>query len=129
MAVFMALSSALVAQETTDHYSIAEEQYMNGLYGAAIRTSLDGLKAEPARSSEELAVELYSILGASYSRLGAFDKAADYFSRCYEFDKKVGNPEGMTSSLINLASMYVYAGKPELAEKEALEAIENEKPL
>ena len=35
----------------------------------------------------------------------------------------------MTSSLINLASMYVYAGKPELAEKEALEAIENEKPL
>jgi signal transduction histidine kinase len=129
IAIFMALSSALVAQETADLYSIAEEQYMNGQYGAAIRTSLEGLKAEPARSSEESAVELYSILGASYSRLGAFDKAADYFFRCYQFDKKEGNPEGMTSSLINLASMYVYAGKPELAEKEALEAIDNEKPL
>ena len=129
VAAFMALSSALMAQEVTDHYSIAEEQYMNGQYGAAIRTALEGLQAEPAKSSEESAVELYSVLGASYSRLGAFDKAADYIFRCYEFDKKDGNAEGLTSSLVNLASMYVYAGKPELAEKEALEAIDNEKPL
>jgi signal transduction histidine kinase len=129
VAAFMALSSALMAQEETDYYSIAEEQYMNGQYGAAIRTALEGLQAEPAKSSEESAVELYSVLGASYSRLGAFDKAADYIFRCYEFDKKDGNAEGLTSSLVNLASMYVYAGKPELAEKEALEAIDNEKPL
>lgn len=129
IAVFMALSSALVAQETADLYSIAEEQYFNGQYGAAIRTALEGLQQAPAKDSEESAVELYSILGASYSRMGAFDKAADYFFRCYEYDRKEGNPEGMTSSLINLASMYVYAGKPELAEKEALEAIDNEKPL
>ena len=114
---------------TQDAYSVAEEQFYQGQYGAAIRTALDGLQQEPARSSEESAVELYSILGASYSRLGAFDKAADYFFRCYQFDKKEGNAEGMTSSLVNLASMYVYAGKPELAEKEALEAIDNEKPL
>lgn len=112
-----------------DAYSVAEEQFYQGQYGAAIRTALEGLTQEPAKSSEESAVELYSILGASYSRLGAFDKAADYFFRCYQFDKKEGNAEGMTSSLINLASMYVYAGKPELAEKEALEAIDNEKPL
>jgi len=129
VAAFMALSSALMAQEETDYYSIAEEQYMNGQYGAAIRTALEGLQAEPAKSSEESAVELYSVLGASYSRLGAFDKAADYFFRCYQYDKKEGNAEGMTSSLINLASMYVYAGKPELAEKEAQEAIDNERPL
>ena len=112
-----------------DAYSVAEEQFYQGQYGAAIRTALDGLKQDPAKTSEESAVELYSILGASYSRLGAFDKAADYFFRCYQFDKKEGNAEGMTSSLINLASMYVYAGKPELAEKEALEAIDNEKTL
>ena len=112
-----------------DAYSVAEEQFYQGQYGAAIRTALEGLQEEPARSAEESAVELYSILGASYSRLGAFDKAADYFFRCYQFDKKEGNAEGMTSSLVNLASMYVYAGKPELAEKKALEAIDNEKPL
>ena len=108
IAVFMALSSALVAQETADLYSIAEEQYFNGQYGAAIRTALEGLQQAPAKDSEESAVELYSILGASYSRMGAFDKAADFFFRCYQYDKKEGNQEGMTSSLINLASMYVY---------------------
>ena len=128
--LFLLACWVCAAQEgAVDAYDVAEEQFYQGQYGQAIRTALEGLQQEPALSSEESAVELYSILGVSYSRLGAFDKAADYFSRCYEFDKKVGNPEGMTSSLINLASMYVYAGKPELAEKEALEAIENEKPL
>ena len=125
--LFPLISWAQVGDE--DAYSIAEKQFFEADYGAAIRTALDGLQQEPAKSSEESAAELYSILGASYSRLGAFDKASEYFVRCYEFDSKEGNPEGMSSSLINLASMYVYAGKPELAEKEALEAIAVEKPL
>lgn len=120
---------ALGQHQAQDAYAIAEEQFYKAQYGAAIRTSLEGLQQEPAKSSEESAVELYSILGASYSRLGAFDKAADYFFRCYQFDKKEQNSQGMTSSLINIASMYVYAGKPELAESYALEAIVTEKPL
>lgn len=127
--LFVCWSGALAQDQEMDAYSIAEDQFYGGQYGAAIRTALEGLKQAPAKDSEESAVELYSILGASYSRLGAFDKAADFFFRCYQYDKKEGNQEGMTSSLINLASMYVYAGKPELAEKRALEAIENEKPL
>ena len=128
--LFLLACWVCAAQEgAVDAYDVAEEQFYQGQYGQAIRTALEGLQQEPALSSEESAVELYSILGASYSRLGAFDKAADFFFRCYQYDKKEGNQEGMTSSLINLASMYVYAGKPELAEKEALEAIDNEKPL
>lgn len=128
--LFLLACWVCAAQEgAVDAYDVAEEQFYQGQYGQAIRTALEGLQQEPALSSEESAVELYSILGVSYSRLGAFDKAADYFFRCYQFDKKEGNAEGMTSSLINLASMYVYAGKPELAEKEALEAIDNERPL
>lgn len=128
--LFLLACWVCAAQEgAVDAYDVAEEQFYQGQYGQAIRTALEGLQQEPALSSEESAVELYSILGASYSRLGAFDKAADFFFRCYQYDKKDGNQKGMTSSLINLASMYVYAGKPELAEKRALEAIENEKPL
>ena len=118
-----------MAQDPEDAYSIAEKQFFAADYGAAIRTALEGLQQEPARSSEESAVELCSILGASYSRLGAFDKAAGYFFRCYEFDRKEGNSEGMSSTLINLASMYVYAGKPELAEEYVLKAVDTEKPL
>lgn len=130
MVAMLACCFCATAKEgVEDAYTVAEKLYFEADYGAAIRAALEGLEQEPALSSEEAAVELYSILGASFSRIGAFDKAADYFVRCYEFDKKEGNPQGMSSSLINLASMYVYAGKPELAEKEALEAIETEKPL
>ena len=118
---------AAAQDQARDAYSVAEEQFYQGQYSAAIMTALEGLNQEPARSSEEAAVELFSILGASYSRLGDFEAAASYFVRCYEFDKANGDPKGLTSSLINLASMYVYAGKPELGEKYALEAIETEK--
>lgn len=127
--ILLLLACFCASAQDQDAYGVAEEQFYRGQYGSAIRIALEGLQVDPALSSEESAVELYSILGASYSRLGAFDKAADFFFRCYQYDKKEGNQEGMTSSLINLASMYVYAGKPELAEKRALEAIENEKPL
>lgn len=127
-ALFLTASASL-AQEPRDYYSEAESQFYDGQYGAAIRTALEGLQEEPAVSSEASAVELCSILGASYSRLGDFDKAASYFVRCYEFDRQEGDPKGLSSSLVNLASMYVYAGKPELAEQYALAAVETEKPL
>lgn len=116
-------------QESQDPYSIAESQYMAGEYTKAILTSIDGLSKEPAASDSAAAVELYSILGAAYSRLGDFDKAADYMVLCYDYDKNNGDAKGLSSSLINLASVYVYAGKPQLAEQYALQAIENEKTL
>lgn len=130
-AIMLTLLSAIAAygQEPQDPYSIAESQYMAGEYSKAILTSIDGLSKEPAASDSASAVELYSILGASYSRLGDFDKAADYMVLCYEYDKKNGDIKGLTSSLINLASVYVYAGKPQLAEQYALQAIDNEKTL
>ena len=128
LAAFLTVPASL-AQEPQDYYAQAEAQFYDGEYGAAIRTALEGLKEGPALSSEASAVELCSILGASYSRLGDFDKAASYFVRCYEFDRQEGDPKGLSSSLVNLASMYVYAGKPELAEQYALAAVETEKPL
>jgi len=130
-AILLALLSALAAQgqQPQDPYSIAESQYMAGEYSKAILTSLDGLSKEPALSDSAAAVELYSILGASYSRLGDFDKAADYMVLCYDYDRNSGDAQGLSSSLINLASVYVYAGKPQIAEQYALQAIDNEKTL
>lgn len=106
-----------------DYYAEAETHYYGGRYADAVRVSLEGLAAHP---DEAVAVELQSILGASYARLGAFDKAADAMVRCYEYDKSHGEAAGLTSSLISLAGMYVYAGKPELAVDYAREAIANE---
>ncbi len=130
-AVILTFLSAVSVQgqEPQDPYSIAESQYMAGEYAKAILTSIDGLSKEPAVTDSAAAVELYSILGASYSRLGDFDKAADYMVLCYNYDRKNGDAMGLSSSLINLASVYVYAGKPQMAEQYALQAIDNEKKL
>ena len=110
-----------------DWYAEAEEQYYASRYADAIRLALEGA-GDSATTESELA-DLYSILGSCYARLGAFDKAAQYFVRCYEFDKENGGKEGLTSSLINLASMYVYAGEPSMAVNYALEAIANEEEV
>ncbi|MBP5374272.1 MAG: HAMP domain-containing histidine kinase [Bacteroidales bacterium] len=109
-----------------DYYAEAETLYYGGKYADAVRVSLEGLALQP---DEAQAVEFYSILGASYARLGAFDKAAGYMVRCYEYDKSHGEAAGLTSSLISLAGVYVYAGKAELAADYALEAIANEEKI
>ena len=110
-----------------DYYQEAEKAYYESRYAEAIMTAREGLSQSGLQEGD--AVELYSILGCSYSRLGDFDKAADFMIRCYEWDKEHGEEKGLTSSLINLASMYVYAGKPELAAGYALEAIANEESI
>lgn len=114
----------LLSAGTPDYYEKAEALYYEAKYSEAITIALEGLEQEDIE--DEDAVELWSILGTSYARLGAFDKAAEYMILCYEYDKANGDAKGLTSSLINLASMYVYAGNPNLAEDYALEAIENE---
>ena len=110
-----------------DYYPEAEKAYYESRYSDAIMIALEGIAQSDIDEGD--AVELYSILGASYSRLGDFGKAADYMIRCYEYDKARGEAKGLTSSLINLASMYVYAGKGNLAADYALDAIANEKEV
>lgn len=114
----------LLSAATLDYYEKAEELYYKADYPGAVTTALEGLTVEDITPEDQ--VELWSILGSSYARLGAFDKAAEYMILCYEYDKSSGDAKGLTSSLINLASMYVYAGNASLAEDYALEAIENE---
>ena len=127
VALLILLTLSAFTLHGKDYYAEAEEAYYASRYSDAIMIALEGI-AQPD-IDEEAAVELYSILGSSYSRLGDFDKAADYMIRCYEYDKAHGETKGLTSSLINLASMYVYAGKAELAADYALEAIANEEKV
>ena len=57
------------------------------------------------------------------STLGEFDKAADALHICYEIDSKGGDYDQLSSTLNNIASIFVAAGKPQEAEKYILEAI------
>jgi tetratricopeptide (TPR) repeat protein len=63
------------------------------------------------------------LLGATYFRMSSFDKAAEALNQCYELDKKLGDFDRMSSTLNNIASVFVAAGKPQEAEKYILEAI------
>ena len=87
MLISLLLAGALIGR-AQDCYDRAEEAYYGARYGEAIRICLEGLSTKDI--TEEEAVELYSILGTSYARLGAFDKAADYMVRCYEYDVRNG---------------------------------------
>ena len=80
-----------------DYYEEAEGRYYAAQYSEAILIALEGVSQPDMDESEK--VELYSILGSSYSRLGDFDKAADYMIRCYEYDRSQGDLKGLTSSL------------------------------
>ena len=127
-AIFALLAiSCLLRAGAPDYYDRAEAQYYAADYPGAITIALEGLAQQGITPEDE--VELWSILGSCYARLGAFDKAAEYMILCYEYDKSNGDARGLTSSLINLASMYVYAGNAAQAEDYALEAIENERTI
>lgn len=127
-AIFALLAiSCLLRAGAPDYYDRAEAQYYAADYPGAITIALEGLAQQGITPEDE--VELWSILGSCYARLGAFDKAAEYMILCYEYDKSNGDARGLTSSLINLASMYVYAGNAAQAEGYALEAIENERTI
>ncbi|MBP5388987.1 MAG: HAMP domain-containing histidine kinase [Bacteroidales bacterium] len=127
LCLFLLLAAFGAAGEERDYYAEAEQLYSEGKFTEAVMVAREGL-SRPVLP-EEAAIELHSVLGACYARLGAFDKAAESIFRCYAYDKAHGEAEGLTSSLINLASMYVYAGEPNLAEDYALEAIRNEETV
>lgn len=113
--------------QVRDVYPEADKLCSESRWAEAVSLCLEGLAQEGLEASA--AVELHSVLGVSYARLGAFGKAAEYMKKCYEYDLANGDKKGLTSSLINLASMYVYAGEPEKGEAYALEAVTNELSL
>ena len=105
-AIFALLAiSCLLRAGTPDYYDRAEAQYYAADYPGAITIALEGLAQQGIAPEDE--VELWSILGSCYARLGAFDKAAEYMILCYEYDKYNGAARGVSASVISRASMYV----------------------
>ena len=104
------------------YYYVAEYYYGEGNYQAAIdyctrATQCFGVVDDASKS------DVYALLGAAYFRQSAYDKAAEALNQCYELDKKSGDFDRMSSTLNNIASVFVGAGKPQEAEKYITEAI------
>lgn len=104
-------------------YYLAEWFYGEGAYQQAVEYCSRAAKACTENVDENSKGDVYSLLGAAYFRLSEFDKAADALNVCYEIDSKSGNYDQLSSTLNNIASVFVAAGKPQEAEKYILEAI------
>ena len=104
------------------YYYIAEWYYGEGDYQSAIdnctrATKCMGVVDDASKS------DVYALLGAACFRMGAFEKATEALSQCYELDKEAGDFDRMSSTLNSIASVFVAAGKPQEAEKYIMEAI------
>jgi signal transduction histidine kinase len=70
-----------------------------------------------------------SQIGVNYVRLGDYENAVVYLLKCYEWEKSVGDYEGLSSSLNNLGVLYSRWQKPEIAIRYFEEAVNVERPL
>ena len=105
------------------YYYIGEWYYGDGQYSQATAYCSRAAEACSEKVDVNSKGDVYSLLGAAYFRLGEFDKAADALHICYEIDSKGGDYDQLSSTLNNIASLFVAAGKPQEAEKYILEAI------
>ena len=104
------------------YYYVAEWYYGEGDYMSSISYCLRathhmGVVDDRSKS------DVYSLLGAAYFRISAYEKAAEALNRSYRLDKKAGDFDRMSSTLNSIGSVFVAAGKPQEAEKYILEAI------
>ena len=104
------------------YFYVAEWYYGEGDYMSAISyclraTHCMGVVDDRSKS------DVYSLLGAAYFRISAYEKAAEALNRSYRLDKEAGDFDRMSSTLNSIGSVLVAAGKPREAEKYILEAI------
>ena len=102
-------------------YYIAEWHYREGNFQKAIDLLTDATHRVVV--DDQSKSDVYALMGGAYFRISDYEKAANALSLCYELDKKAGDLDRMSSTLNNIASVFVAAGKPKEAEKYIQEAI------
>ncbi|MBO7142925.1 MAG: response regulator [Bacteroidales bacterium] len=73
--------------------------------------------------------DVLNTLAISLQVKGDFPHALVYQTECYKLDSISGNLANLSSSLSNLAALYLAIGQPKAAERFILEAIDTEKQL
>lgn len=100
-------------------------------YPEALKPALEALQIALDQDDDDLRAEVFSCLSTIYFRIGVYDKAIVYATRCYEYDRLSGNKENISSSLSNLAAIYVANStyKPVYGLRYILEAVKIEREL
>lgn len=81
------------------------------------------LHIEESLSNKKGISECMSNIGAAFFYLEITDSALFYFNKGLEIERQTNDIPGIAGSLSNLSEVYMAIGKPDLAEKNLLEAV------
>ena len=114
--------TAAAASETWDTYYdqaeclYAEQEYLSAEQAALTAMSkVEVLKQDPQTADIDAEADCANLLALIYVRLGYFDKAAQYATRCNEIDLSSGDPNNIASSYNTLAGIYMADNQPDQA--------------
>lgn len=107
-------------------FGMANKAFYSGEYLAAIKYARD---AENNTSPDSLSylADIYTIFCSSYQRLGQYETALLYGRKCLAIDEKKGVAENVSSSLNNLAALYLATNRADMAKQYLLRAIDLER--
>ena len=107
-------------------YELAEQKYADEQFTASAWL---GEKALPLlrKNNPDLVSDCLSVLSIAHHRTGDFDKALEYQRECYEIDLASGDQANISSSLNNLAAIYLATEDYETAAEMIHKAIEIER--
>lgn len=120
------LSILLATTPATDFYAISDavdSLQSCGQYAAALKLAKEGLEKALEEGDEESEISMISWLGAIYQRVGDFERSLECHNKVYEYDLATNYRDGIAADLGNLASVYLMADQPKMAEKYILDAI------
>lgn len=103
--------------------------YDHSFYAKSVQFSKMGATAANSIKDMEILGSCYSYLCCAYQYMGDMDKAVTYAKRLYDIDNASGDKANMSSTLNNIASIYLASKKPKKAESYILRAIELEREL
>lgn len=103
--------------------------YDHSYYAKSVQFSKMGATAANSIKDMEILGSCYSYLCCAYQYMGDLDKAVTYAKRLYDIDSASGDKANMSSTLNNIASIYLQDNKPNKAEKYILRAINIERQM
>ena len=111
------------------HYAVASYAWEQNDLDAVVTPAEKALELSISLDNIALQGDCYHLLGAVCQMKGDVYHAIEYFELCYNADRKLNDPDRMSSSLNNLAGNYLSADQAVEAEKVILRAIELERNM
>lgn len=95
------------------HYLMAEHNYDQGLYEAALQEAEQAYQLTNRNKASKFQSDMLGSLSNAQYRLGKYDDALKTLLEAYKLDKKMGKKDLISSDLNTLAAIYLAVEQPE----------------